>query len=122
MIKTEPEGKCSPSSIADGSAVLPDSKITFSLGGLNENGLVGDAGAKRALAYEFCIPAADRYREEVKGIDPTASFAAAAPGRINCGPHEYLCTGSTHQADFVHVLESLAKLPYVQRIDAAEFE
>ncbi len=64
----------------------------------------------------------DRYREEVKGIDPTAFFVTGTPGRINCGPLEYLCTGSSHQLDFMHTLESLAKLPYVQRIDAIDFE
>lgn len=122
LIKIMPEGDCSPATAAETLARRIETKITFPLGNLDENGLVGDTGAKRALSYEFCIPAGDRWREEVAGIDPTVSFALETPGRIDCGPRKYLCIGSTYQSDFFRTLESLANLPYVQRIDAADFE
>jgi hypothetical protein len=97
-------------------------KITFDLTRLDDDGLYGAVDAKRALAYEFCIPNTEQSRKEVKAIDPTVKFFAQSPGRIGCGESENLCIGSTHQKDFRGVLQRLAALTYVQRIDESFFE
>ncbi|MBT8364346.1 MAG: hypothetical protein KJP23_06530 [Deltaproteobacteria bacterium] len=97
-------------------------KITFDISKLDEYGLYGPPGGKRALSYEFCILDTVQNRTEVKRIDPTVKFFAESPGRIGCGKSESLCTGSTHQKDFRRVLQRLAELTYVQRIDESFFE
>jgi hypothetical protein len=89
---------------------------------LDDEGLYGAADAKRALSYEFCIPNTVQNRAEVERIDTTVKFFAESPGRIGCGKHESLCIGSTHQKDFRRILQKLAELPYVQRIDQSFFE
>jgi hypothetical protein len=122
LLKTVPDGKCFPPAGVGGLSAKQHLKITFSLDRLDEGGLVGVAGAKRDIAYEFCIPAGKRFRDEVMGIDPTVSFASGTPGRVDCGRLEYRCTGSTHQPGFRQILKSLADLPYVHRIDASDFE
>ncbi len=81
-----------------------------------------DRDGKRALSYEFCIPDTVQNRTEVKRIDPTVKFFAESPGRIGCGESESLCIGSTHQKDFRRVLQRLAELTYMQRIDESFFE
>ena len=92
-------------------------KITFDIYKLDEYGLYGATDGKRALAYEFCIPDNMQHRAEVMKIDPTVTFYGESPGRIGCKEHESLCIGSTHQKDFRGILQRLAELPYVQRID-----
>jgi hypothetical protein len=49
-------------------------------------------------------------------------FFAQSPGRIGCGESENLCIGSTHQKDFRRILQRLAELKYVQRIDESFLE
>jgi hypothetical protein len=100
----------------------PWRKIRFDISGLDEYGLYGAAGGKRALAYEFCIPDTVQNRTEVKRIDPTIKFFTESPGRIGCSKHESLCIGSTHQKGFKRILKRLAELTYVQRIDESFFE
>jgi hypothetical protein len=100
----------------------PWQKITFDIFRLDESGLYGQPDGKRALSYEFCIPDTVQNRSEVKRIDPTVKFFAGSPGRIGCKEHENLCIGSTHQKDFRGVLQRLAELTYVQRIDESFFE
>ena len=100
----------------------PWQKITFDISKLDESGLYGPPDGKRALSYEFCIPDTVLNRTEVKRIDPTVKFFAQSPGRIGCKEHENLCIGSTHQKDFRGVLQRLAELTYVQRIDESFFE
>jgi hypothetical protein len=97
-------------------------KITFDISKLDKSGLYGSPDAKRALAYEFCIPDTVGNRTEVERIDPTVKFFAQSPERIGCKEHENLCIGSTHQKDFRRVLQRLAELTYVQRIDQSFFE
>jgi hypothetical protein len=97
-------------------------KITFDLSTLDEDGLYGPIGGKRALSYEFCIPNTVAHRTEVERIDPTVAFFEQSPGRIGCASPEMLCIGSTHQSDYVTVLQQLAELPYVQRIKESVFE
>jgi hypothetical protein len=100
----------------------PWQKITFDISKLDESGLHGPPGGKRALSYEFCIPDTVQNRTEVKRIDPTVKFFAQSPGRIGCGESENLCIGSTHQKEFRGVLQRLAELTYVKRIDESFFE
>ncbi len=102
--------------------VDPMSKITFKLDYLNQDGLYGPPGGKRALHYEFCIPGDSAHAAQVRHIDPTIEIFPKSRGRIGCGPGEYLCIGSTHQPGFKTVLGKLASLPYVRRIDQAFFE
>jgi hypothetical protein len=97
-------------------------KITFDLSTLDEDGLYGPIGGKPALSYEFCIPNTVADRTEVGRIDPTVAFFEQSPGRIGCASWEMLCIGSTHQSDYATVLQQLAELPYVQRIDESVFE
>lgn len=97
-------------------------KITFDISTLDEDGLYGPSGGKRALSYEFCILNTVVNKAEVKRLDPTVAFFTKSPGRIGCGTHESLCLGSTHQQDFAIILRRLAELPYVQRIDQSFFE
>ena len=99
-----------------------EQKTTFNISKLDESGLYGPPDAKRALAYEFCIPDTVQNRTEVKRIDPTVKFFAQSPGRIGYKEHENLCIGSTHQKDFRWVLQRLVELTYVQRIDQSFFE
>jgi len=102
--------------------VDPMSKITFTLDQLDQDGLSGPPGGKRALHYEFCIPGDPVHVAQVRHIDPTIEMFPNSRGRIGCGPGKYLCIGSTHQPCFKTVLVKLASLPYVKRIDQAFFE
>ncbi len=102
--------------------INPGSKITFNLEHLDENGLYGPPDGRRALHYEFCIPADPELEAQVRRLDPSCQLFKNSPGRIGCTEEEYLCLGNTHQADFKTVLLNLAQLPYVKRIDQAFFE
>ena len=122
LVRMEPGPNC-PRHVGRIDSRLPiDGKITFDMATLDADGLYGPVGAKRALAYEFCIPAMAPHRAEVARTDPTVQFFALSPGRIGCGTHEMLCIGSTHQKDYRGVLRRLTELPYVQRIDQLFWE
>lgn len=97
-------------------------KVTFDISRIDENGLIGSADAKRAIAYEFCIPDTETCRNEVESIDSSVVFSSGSPGRIGCGEDQILCIGSTHQRNFRDILMKLSELPYVQRIDECFFE
>jgi hypothetical protein len=96
--------------------------IGFDLCDLDAQGLVGPPDGKRALDYEFCIPAGEGFAAEVQVIDGSARFQPGSPGRIGCGPGQVLVLGNTHRPDFAFVLQRLAELPYVERIERAWFE
>jgi hypothetical protein len=96
--------------------------IGFDLCDLDAQGLVGPPDGKRAVDYELCIPRGDAFLAEVGAIDASARFFPDAPGRIGCGPDEVLVIGNTHRPDFAFVLQRLAELPYVRRIERAWFE
>jgi hypothetical protein len=96
--------------------------IGFELCDLDASGLVGPADGKRALDYEFCIPAGEGFAAEVRAIDDSARFHPGSRGRIGCGSDEVLVLGNTHRPDFAFVLQRLAELPYVARIERAWFE
>lgn len=97
-------------------------KITFDLTQLDADGLTGPASGKRTLNYEFCVPAGQRYQDEVRAIDPTAEFQPGSRGRIGCGPDQTLVIGSTGQPNWRGVLMRLAAFDYITRIDQAFFE
>lgn len=111
---------------ANAAAVEPQAPgagvIGFDLGEMDADGLVGPPGGKVALDYELCIPAGEAYVAEVQAIDASARFQSDAPGRIGCGPDQVLVLGNTHGPDFAFVLQRLADLPYVERIERAWFE
>jgi hypothetical protein len=47
---------------------------------------------------------------------------AGSRGRIGCGPDQVLVLGNTHQPGFAAVLQALARLPFIRRIEPAWFE
>ncbi len=94
----------------------------FDLCDLDSEGLVGPPDGKRALDYELCIPAGEGFAAEVRAIDASARFYPGPRGRIGCGPDQVLVIGNTHRPDFAFVLQRLAELPYVERIERAWLE
>ena len=101
-------------------AVSP--KIAIDLTNVNAEGLRGPATGLRAVHYEFCVPPGERHAAEVKAIDATAQFQRGSRGRIGCSGGEILVLGNTHQRGYREVLERLAALPYVSRIQESHFE
>lgn len=122
LLRVAPGANCKRVPLNFDSAIGYKHKIRFDISTLDEDGLYGPPGGKRAWSYEFCIPDTAEYKIEVEGIDPSVAFFSESPGRIGCGEKELLCTGSTHQKHFDRVLRRLAELPYVQRIDQSFFE
>ena len=100
----------------------PSPKIGFDINALDKEGLMGEPGAKVALSYEFCIPAENRFINEVRQIDPSLQFHKKSKGRIPCSKMEWLCIGNTHQELARLKLQHLAELPYVKRIQRTYFE
>lgn len=96
-------------------------KIGFEPGLVDQDGLYGPSDGRRALDYEFCIPDAQGYRDQVMSIEPTLRFSTS-PGRIGCSEAQLLVIGNSHRPGFHSVLEQLARLPFVQRIERAWFE
>jgi len=97
-------------------------KITFDLTELDEDGLRGPPTGKVSVSYEFCIPDTPECRRQVKTIDPSVRFSSGSRGRIGCTKSQCLCIGGTHQPHFRTVLQQLAALPYIERIDQCFFE
>ena len=97
-------------------------KISFDLSILDENGLYGPPDGRRILDYEFCIPKTVNCVEEVNAIDTTVVIHRSSPGRIGCSDREYLCIGNTYQKQYKKVLERLAELEYIERIDMCMLE
>jgi len=97
-------------------------KIEVNLETVNDEGLRGAPNGLRAVHYEFCIPAGERYATEVLGIDPTLQLLPKSRGRIGCTNRQLLAVGSTHQEGYRQVLERLAALPYITRIVESFFE
>ncbi len=99
-----------------------NNKITFDLTRLDQDGLYGDGNGKRALSYEFCIPANVIAAREVMGIDPSAVIYKNSPGRVNCKKDEYLAMGDTFQKNFLETLQQLVNIDYVRNISEVHFE
>ena len=97
-------------------------KIEVDLEGVNDEGLRGPPTGLRAVHYEFCIPAGQRYAAEVRGIDPTVLLMPASRGRIGCTTRQVLAMGNTHQPSYREVLDRLAALVYIERIVESPFE
>ncbi len=89
-------------------------KIHLDLDQIDEQGMIGQVGSKRRVAYEFCIPLDDARRREVEAIDPSVTFYPGVPGRIRCTKGQYLCIGEGGTRE---VLLRLAALTYVERIE-----
>jgi hypothetical protein len=96
--------------------------IGFDLSGIGTDGLEGPPDGRRAVDYEFCVPARASYVREVQIIDPTAQPYAESRGRIRCRAWETLMVGNTHHVLWRESLERLAALRYVKRIERSVFE
>lgn len=97
-------------------------KIGFNLSAFNAEGLIGPPDGRRALDYEFCIPAGERFGREVRKIDPSLRLQPGSAGRIGCAPGQVLCIGNSHQPRFREILLDLARLDYVERIGETVWE
>ena len=95
----------------------PPAKITFDLKQIDDEGLTGPPDGRVAISYEYCIPATQAAQDEVRRIDPTVAFQPGARGRIGCARDQVLCIGSTHQPGWRTILQQLASLDYIARID-----
>lgn len=122
LVRLAPGEDCTNDHQGPASATSLLQKLSFDISILDEKGLLGPPGGKRALAYELYIPDSSEARNEVAGMDPSLRCFAVSPGRIGCESQEILCIGSTHQEDFLSVLLKLAALPYVRRIQRTAFE
>jgi len=105
-----------------GRTAAATAKIAFDLDRLNSRGLYGPADGLRSLSYEFCIPARQRYIDEVHGIDPDLRIYRQSPGSIGCRNNEYLCMGETHNRAWRKTLTALAALSYVKQIIPSRHE
>jgi len=94
-----------------------DPVIAFDTGRLDARGLQGPPDGLRSLMYEFCIPDDREARSEVRTIDSSIRLMPGSPGRIGCADGQVLCVGDTNQAGWRDVLDRLAALPYVTRIE-----
>jgi hypothetical protein len=104
------------------SAGQPPAKITFDLSQIDADGLAGAANGRVAISYEFCIPTTQAAQDEVRKIDPTITFQPGARGRVGCTKQQILAIGNTQQPNWRAVLQSLAGLEYIARIDRSDFE
>lgn len=104
------------------SAPAESPKIAVDLTNVNEMGLRGRETGLRAVHYEFCIPPGEQYAAEVRKIDVTAQLLPGSRGRIGCSGGQVLVLGNTLQRGYRQVLDQLAALPYVSRIQEAHFE
>jgi len=100
----------------------PNPKIGFDINAIDKEGLIGPPDGKVALSYEFCIPADDKYANEVRQIDPSVKFLKKSKGRVACSKMEWLCIGNSHQEHAKVKIQRLAELTYIKRIKRAYFE
>jgi hypothetical protein len=111
------------SSVAAQQSAPPwQSKIGFDLHAIGDDGLYGPPDGRRALDYELCVPRSGDAAADVGAIDPSARIFTRSRGRVGCRADQLLVLGTTGQAGFRRVLEALAGLPYVERIEPAWFE
>jgi len=107
---------------ADQKILHPSPKIGFDINAIDKEGLVGETGSKVALNYEFCIPANNRYVNEVRQIDPSLQFHKKSKGRIACSKAEWLCIGNSNQEYARMKIQRLAELSFIKRIERTYFE
>ncbi len=122
LVRVETGASCGNPANSDDSVQAVSHKVAFDISALDDEGLWGPKGGKRAVHYEFCIPDTVENRTEVQLIDPTVTFFSESPGRIDCAEHEVLCIASSHQQNVAGVLQQLTELPYVRRIQHTFFE
>lgn len=113
---------CFLMSCANQKVLHPSPKIGFDINTLDNDGLIGPPDGKVAVSYEFCIPADNRFINQVRQIDPSLQFHKKSKGRIACSKAEWLCIGSTHQEYARAKLQNLAELEFVKRIERTYFE
>ena len=99
-----------------------NNKIEFDLNRLDQDGLYGVSDGKRALSYEFCIPATVEAAQQVMDIDPSVIIYKDSKGRVGCSDSQYLAMGDTFQKDYLVTLQQLVNLEYVIRIAEVHFE
>lgn len=97
-----------------------EEKMNFNFSKLNKHGLT--KVRKTTLAFEFCIPNETEYLNEIKSIDESIAVYKSSDGKIGCGKNQILCIGETAGKDYIKILISLTKLPYVKNIDESFFE
>lgn len=115
-------GSCHAGQEGDGIAGAGwTAKVGFDPSPVGGDGLYGPPDGRRALDFEFCIPDAISYRDQVTSIDSGLRFSTS-PGRVGCWGDELLVFGNSHRPEFHSVLAQLARLPYVKRIERAWFE
>ena len=97
-------------------------KIAFDLSQIHPDGLTGPPDGLVRVSYEFCIPKDKAFLDRVLAIDPTIKCSLESPGRIGCGKTEYLCIGDTHNSRWKDILQQIASLDYVTRIERTYWE
>jgi hypothetical protein len=98
-------------------------KIKFDLDDFTGDGYrFKPPGNTSSINYEFCIPAEDSIWAEVSKIDPTLGLYKTSKGRSACTEGQWLCIGSSRQANFKEALRRLADLKYVKRISETFWE
>ena len=114
--------------------VGPAEKVRFDLAAIGADGVEGPPDGtcerrarpppdgRRAVDYEFGVPAEEAVVAEVRRIDPTAQAHPGVRGRSGCRRGEVLVMGNTHHDHWRESLERLASLRYVQRIQRVDFE
>ena len=101
----------------------PLSKISLDLKQFNDDGYrERPKGEFSSTNYEFCIPGNDETAKEVMAIDPTIGVYKTSKGRSGCTDKEWLCIGSTRQANFKNVILKLASLSYIRKISETFWE
>ena len=96
-------------------------KVGFDLQQLDVDGLLTLKEGKRALSYEFCIPANVEAAQTVMSIDPSAIVYNDSPGAIGCTQQQYRVMGDTFQKEYKITLQGLSDLPYITRIVEVHF-
>lgn len=109
-------------SCANQKIINPSPKIIFDINAIDKDGLIGPPDGKVSLHYEFCIPADNRYINEVRQIDPSVKFHKKSKGRVGCSKAEWLCIGNTEQEHARLKIHRLSELPYIKRIQRTFFE
>lgn len=98
---------CAPATVLDTPDVAKQ-KINFDLSGIDEQGLMGPADGRVAIAYIFYIPLEESKQKEVKEIDSSVRFFE----RKN--ENRYQCIGESGGPSKII---RLAQLPYIKKIN-----
>ncbi len=91
-------------------------RLEFDPDSIDRNGLMGPAGGKRYLDYEFCVPADPALLHRLQAGSPTLHCRPGAKGRSACRPDQALCIGNTGSPNWRGELCRFSTLPFVQQI------